>query len=39
MGLGATLAATSFAMLFALGLAESGHFNGDAFVASSHVRP
>ena len=37
MGWGATLAATSFAMLFALGLAESGHFNGDAFIASSVV--
>ena len=37
MGWGATLAATSFAMLFALGLAESGYFNGDAFIASSVV--
>lgn len=37
MGWGATLAATAFAMLFALGLAESGHFNGDAFIASSVV--
>src|SRR4029077_8037932 len=37
MGWGATLAATSFAMLFALGLAESGRFNGDAFIASSVV--
>jgi iron(III) transport system permease protein len=37
MGWGATLAATSFAMLFALVLAESGYFNGDAFIASSVV--
>jgi len=37
MGWGATLAATSFAMLFALGLAESGRFNGEAFIASSVV--
>ena len=37
MGWGATLAATSFAMLFALGLAENGLFNGDAFIASSVV--
>ena len=37
IGWGATLAATAFAMLFALGLAESGRFNGDAFIASSVV--
>jgi iron(III) transport system permease protein len=37
MGWGATLTATAFAMLFALGLAESGHFNGDAFIASGVV--
>ena len=37
IGWGATLVATAFAMLFALGLAESGYFNGDAFIASSVV--
>ena len=37
MGLGATLVATAFAMLFALGLAERGYFKGDAFVAGSVV--
>lgn len=37
MGWGATLASATFAMLFALGLAERGYFNGDAFIASSVV--
>jgi iron(III) transport system permease protein len=37
IGLGATLVGTSFAMLFALGLAERGYFKGDAFVAGSVV--
>jgi len=37
MGLGATLVATSLAMLFSLGLAERGYFKGDAFVAGSVV--
>ena len=37
MGLGATLVATAFAMLFSLGLAERGLFKGDAFVAGSVV--
>src|SRR5438477_5456462 len=34
MGWGAVLVGTSFAMLFALGLAERGFFNGDTFIAS-----
>ena len=37
MGLGATLTATAFAMLFSTGLAERGFFKGDAFVAGSVV--
>ncbi len=37
MGLGAGLVVTAFAMVLALGLAERGHFNGDAFVAGSVV--
>ena len=37
MGLGAFLALTAFAMLFALGLAGRGYFKGDAFVAGSVV--
>jgi iron(III) transport system permease protein len=37
MGLGATMVATAFAMLFSLGLAERGFFKGDAFVAGSVV--
>ncbi len=37
MGLGASLAITSFAMLFALGLAGRGDFKGDGFVAASVV--
>ncbi|MEP6943580.1 MAG: iron ABC transporter permease [Betaproteobacteria bacterium] len=37
MGLGAALALSAFAMLFALGLAERGYFNGDAFIAGSIV--
>jgi len=37
MGLGSALALAAFAMLFALGLAERGAFNGDAFVAGSVV--
>ena len=37
MGLGATLTASAFAMLFALGIAERGAFRGDAFVACSVV--
>jgi iron(III) transport system permease protein len=35
IGLGATLTATAFAMLFSAGLAERGFFKGDAFVAGS----
>jgi iron(III) transport system permease protein len=37
MGVGATLAAIAFAMIFATGLAERGAFKGDAFVACSVV--
>jgi iron(III) transport system permease protein len=37
MGLGAALVVASFAMLFALGLAGRGRFNGDGFVAASVV--
>ena len=37
MGLGAALVATSFGMLFSLGLALRGHFKGDPFVAASVV--
>jgi iron(III) transport system permease protein len=37
MGLGASLVLTSFAMLFALGLAGRGFFKGDGFVAGSAV--
>ena len=37
MGLGASLVLTSFAMLFALGLAGRGYFKGDPFVAASVV--
>jgi iron(III) transport system permease protein len=37
IGLGATLTATAFAMLFSVGLAERGFFKGDAFVAGSVV--
>ena len=37
MGLGAALVLSAFAMLFALGLAERGYFNGDAFIAGSVV--
>jgi len=37
MGLGAALVVSSFAMLFALGLAERGLFKGDAFVACSVI--
>jgi iron(III) transport system permease protein len=37
MGWGAVLVGSSFAMLFALGLAERGYFNGDAFIASCVV--
>ncbi|MEO5764327.1 MAG: iron ABC transporter permease [Casimicrobiaceae bacterium] len=37
IGLGATLVGTTFAMLFALGIAERGFFKGDAFVAGSVV--
>jgi iron(III) transport system permease protein len=37
IGLGATLVAATFVMLFALGLAERGFFKGDAFVAGSVV--
>ncbi len=36
-GLGATLAGSAFAMLFALGLSERGYFNGDAFIAACVV--
>ncbi|HSD00570.1 MAG TPA: iron ABC transporter permease [Casimicrobiaceae bacterium] len=37
MGLGAALAASSFAMLFGIGLAARGRFKGDPFVACSVV--
>jgi iron(III) transport system permease protein len=37
MGLGAAVTACSFAMLFAVGIAERGAFRGDAFVACSVV--
>ncbi len=37
MGLGATLVITTFAILFALGLAERGYFKGDGFVAASVI--
>jgi len=37
IGLGATLTATAFAMLFSVGLAERGFFKGDAFVAGSVI--
>jgi iron(III) transport system permease protein len=37
MGWGAALAGAAFTMLFALGLAERGYFNGDAFIAASVV--
>jgi len=37
MGLGAFLVVTAFGMLFALGLAGRGHFQGDGFVAGSVV--
>src|SRR6266550_3325033 len=37
MGWGAALCGSAFAMLFALGLAERGYFNGDAFIAASVV--
>ncbi len=37
MGLGALVVGTSFAMLFALGLAGHGYFKGDPFVAGSVV--
>src|SRR6476646_200514 len=37
MGLGATLAAAAFAMLFAAGIAERGAFRGDPFVACCAV--
>ena len=37
LGLGASLAIASFAMLFALGLAGRGGFKGDGFVAASVV--
>jgi len=37
MGLGAALAATSFAMIFGVGLAERGRFKSDSFVACSVV--
>ena len=37
MGLGATMVAAAFAMVFSLGLAERGFFRGDAFVAGSVV--
>jgi iron(III) transport system permease protein len=37
LGLGAALAASAFAMLFALGVAARGAFRGDAFVACSVV--
>ena len=37
MGWGAALAGAAFTMLFALGLAERGYLNGDAFIAASVV--
>jgi iron(III) transport system permease protein len=37
MGLGGALTAAAFAMIFALGLAERGAFNGEAFIAGSVV--
>jgi iron(III) transport system permease protein len=37
MGLGAALTLSAFAMLFALGLAERGNFNGDGFIAGCIV--
>jgi iron(III) transport system permease protein len=37
MGWGAALSAAAFTMLFALGLAERGYFNGDAFIAGAVV--
>ena len=37
MGWGAVLVGSAFAMLLALGLAERGFFNGDAFIASCVV--
>jgi iron(III) transport system permease protein len=37
MGLGATLAATAFAMILAVGIAEGGAFKGDAFAACSVI--
>ncbi|HXL84957.1 MAG TPA: iron ABC transporter permease, partial [Casimicrobiaceae bacterium] len=37
MGWGAALSGASLTMLFALGLAERGYFNGDAFIAASVV--
>ena len=36
-GLGATLTGCAFAVLFALGLAESGYLGGDAFIATGVV--
>ncbi len=38
MGWGAALCAAAFTMLFALGLAERGYFNGDAFIAGGGGR-
>jgi iron(III) transport system permease protein len=37
MGLGAALMLSAFAMLFSLGLAERGYFNGDGFIAGCIV--
>jgi iron(III) transport system permease protein len=37
LGLGACLVATAFAMIFSLGLAARGRFNGDAFVSGTVV--
>ena len=37
MGLGAALTTLAFAMLFSLGLAQRGYFNGDGFVSGSIV--
>jgi iron(III) transport system permease protein len=37
MGLGAALVITAFVMVASLGIAERGHFGGDAFVAGSVV--
>src|SRR5664279_3839825 len=37
MGWGASLAGAAFTILFALGLAERGYFNGDAFISASVV--